>query len=681
MTEGIDQFSIRQLLGSGDHYLIPMYQRNYAWEEGEITQLIQDVLDKVPRNPAQSPVNYYIGTLVVFERDRSGKAVYETIDGQQRLTTLSLLVSYLRNRDIGAPRASYEWLTDVRLDFECRENSRRTFDAIFRGAFETDPEGRLTEKEINAAILNGYRIIDKVLPLKLKETGVEDSHFVEYLLERVQIMRVPVPHDTDLNHYFEVMNSRGEQLEKHEILKSRLLEVLNAIVDEKEKRRCQDCLHRVWDACSNMERYVQMGFEPEQRNRIFGAKDWGRFDVDDFDDLISRLATSGGEDGDESLPQTIDEIINGFHVPSDDSPDEEESERFNTIINFPNFLIHALRVERKDSGGGEIPLDDKRLLESFEQAVLRSSDPVASVKRFAFSLLKCKFLLDQFVIKREFIKGSDGWSLKKMKWSDGGTRSRSGRAYYANTFGEEYNGGETNRRILMLLSAFHVSTPTMVYKHWLNAALMHLFHSDVIDAQRYLNYLESVAKSFVFDRFLKLGNGLDYYEIIFRNGGNCQSMRGDFTDAALNEAMSFGKIENNLLFNFLDYLLWLRESDPKVKAYEFTFRSSVEHYYPQNPKPGFDRLPNEVLNDFGNLCLISHSKNSTLSNFMPAAKKEYYEKSPIDSIKQHLMMKEEPWNANAIQKHGQQMKQVLLESLISDRERESSDIGSNEAQE
>ena len=250
-----------------------------------------------------------------------------------------------------------------------------------------------------------------------------------------------------------------------------------------------------------------------------------------------------------------------------------------------------------------------------------------------------------------------------MKWSDGGAKSRSGRAYYANTFGEEGDGGEVNRRILMLLSAFHVSTPTMVYKHWLNAALMHLFHVKTIDAQAYLGYLESVARSFVFDRFLNAGMAFDYFEIIFRNGGNCQAVRADFTDADLDAALSFGHIENNLVFNYLDYLLWLRESDPKVKAYEFTFRSSVEHYYPQNPKPGFDRLPDTVLNQFGNLCLISHSKNSTLSNFMPAAKKEYYEKNPIDSIKQFLMMREEPWDANAIAEHGRRMKEVLLESL------------------
>lgn len=67
MSEAITQLSIRQLLGGRDDYVIPMYQRNYAWEEGEITQLIQDVIDYLPE-PDKPARNYYIGSLVVYER-------------------------------------------------------------------------------------------------------------------------------------------------------------------------------------------------------------------------------------------------------------------------------------------------------------------------------------------------------------------------------------------------------------------------------------------------------------------------------------------------------------------------------------------------------------------------------------------------------------------------------------
>ncbi|MHB8115494.1 MAG: DUF262 domain-containing protein [Acidithiobacillus ferrivorans] len=664
MNNDIAQLSIKCLLSPGDRYVIPMYQRNYAWEEGEITQLIQDVIDYLPCDQY-----YYIGTLVVFERKEKSSTSYETIDGQQRLTTLSLLASFLKNRGIG----DLSWLTKPVIHFESRENSQSTFAAIFNNTFEYDPSEVLTKEQINTGILNGYRLIDKILPQKLREHRIDGGAFTNYLLEKVQIMRVKVPADTDLNHYFEIMNSRGEQLEKHEVLKARFTKVLNGTSKDSEREEGEYCLHRVWEACANMERYVQMGFSPAERNLLFGERDWGQFRTKQFKDIRSHLVSvrddSKTAGASRSLVDVIKKAGSGISLPD---KTETSPERFNTVINFPNFLLHVLRVFT----GKDVSLDDKRLLATFDEYLLKhdveSEDERKQarvrVRRFIFSLLRCKYLFDQYVIKREFIKESDGWSLKRVKWSDGGSgsRSRSGKANYVNTFGDEVSEGVDNRRILMLLSAFHVSTPTMVYKHWLNAALFWLYKTDEVKPSEYLSYLESTATAFVFDRYLADNEGVDYYDIIYLNHGKCQSKRDDISEEVLEQRLSFGAIENNLVFNWLDYLLWRDETAEQViKAYEFTFRSSVEHYYPQTPLPGHERLPHKVLNSFGNLCLISHSKNSRLSNFMPEAKKEYYHHNTIDSIKQYRMMKSKNWTADEIHKHYEKMKEVILDGLQS----------------
>ncbi|MGL4468584.1 MAG: DUF262 domain-containing protein, partial [Aeromonas hydrophila] len=65
---GVRPFSIRALLEDRARYLVPMYQRNYAWGEGEITQLLQDVLDYQQKSVSggKGQQTYYIGTLVVF---------------------------------------------------------------------------------------------------------------------------------------------------------------------------------------------------------------------------------------------------------------------------------------------------------------------------------------------------------------------------------------------------------------------------------------------------------------------------------------------------------------------------------------------------------------------------------------------------------------------------------------
>ena len=650
------QLSIKQLLNEeGVNYIIPMYQRNFAWDEGEITQLIQDIIDYLP-----SDNNYYIGTLVVYERPDPKTTVYETIDGQQRLTTLSLLASYLKNRK-NSDEGDFTWYKNLRIHFESREHSRRTFAAIFEGKFKDDPSEVLGKNDINTSILNGYRLIRKILPQKLKENQSNWQSFYSYLFEKVQIMRVKVPHDTELNHYFEIMNSRGEQLEKHEVLKSRMLEVLNGIIDVEERKQSKDCLHQVWGACSNMEKYVQMGFTPTQRDAIFGERDWSKLQVRDFAGLITALQASVDTGSTSSSTSTLNEIIEQAQsIMSKKDKNDESPERFNTVINFPNFLLHVLRILRQE----DIPLDDKRLLPIFEDHLLKANDCIERVKDFTFGLLRCKYLFDRCVIKREYIKGTDGWSLKRFKWNEGDERNRSGRGSYVNTFGDD----DMDRKILMLLSAFHVSTPTLVYKHWLNAALYFLYYKPTGTALDYLNHLESVARAFVFDRFLAPNGGKEYFEIIYTNKSKCQALRENFSDDNLLVQLSFGNIQNNLVFNYLDYLLWReneagKTKDSKISAYEFTFRSSVEHYYPQNPMPGHAPLPPETLNLFGNLCLISHSKNSRLSNFMPDAKKEYYQNNIMDSVKQYLMMKSTPWDAKRISEHDNAMKKVLLDSL------------------
>lgn len=127
------------------------------------------------------------------------------------------------------------------------------------------------------------------------------------------------------------------------------------------------------------------------------------------------------------------------------------------------------------------PFDER--LKSFHNL----EDRIEFLKLFGFNLLKGKFLLDQYVIKRELSKEKDGWSLKSLKWYEGNKVS------YVNSFDKE----EENKRALMLLSMFHVSSPTLIYKHWLNASLYFLFdnHED-ITAEKYLNWLENLAQAF-----------------------------------------------------------------------------------------------------------------------------------------------------------------------------------------
>lgn len=236
-----------------------------------------------------------------------------------------------------------------------------------------------------------------------------------------------------------------------------------------------------------------------------------------------------------------------------------------------------------------------------------------------------------------------------------------------------------NRRVLMLLSAFHVSTPTLVYKHWLNGALRYLFdncHPDQpVDAGAYLSYLESQARRFVFQRFLAPGEGASYYQMLYLDNALLPAINVDESwHKVITSKLRFGHIENNFVFNFLDYLLWVRDrnSDKVAGSFEFTFRSSVEHFSPQHPMDGYKPVEQSALHSFGNLCLISHSKNSRLSNFQPQQKQEHFEASlannQTDSLKLlamiRLMKDKGRWLEDEIAVHQQDMLQVLLSNQI-----------------
>jgi hypothetical protein len=225
----------------------------------------------------------------------------------------------------------------------------------------------------------------------------------------------------------------------------------------------------------------------------------------------------------------------------------------------------------------------------------------------------------------------------------------------------------------MLLAAFHVSTPTLVYKHWLNGALHYLFDAlqpgQPVNASNYLRYLEWLAKQFVFKRFLAEGEGQGYYQMIYDQGDGARGLIEPST-SLLAEKLRFGAIENNFVFNYLDYLLWQqgKDRDPVIKEFEFTFRSSVEHFSPQHPMDGFKTLDKPSLHNFGNLCLISHSKNSRLSNLQPNAKQEHFavniDKKKIDSLKLYSMLnlrkRENTWWVDEVAEHDEEMLAVLL---------------------
>ena len=245
------EFTIRDIFTG--NYSIPIYQRAYAWSDKEIETFVDDIYDYYSLGINQ---NYYIGSLVVYKDNNDLENV---IDGQQRLTTLSLLICYLKNE------SSYKDLVqdiNVNLNFESRKRSTDIFKHLKKNYERVIDESN--------EIVDGYRILRK----KLKGEDYDEGYF-RYLIDNVILIKNKLPRNTDLNHYFEIMNNRGEQLEKHEIVKAHLLGQLDESDDIGRK-----VIAEVWNACQRLDKYVQIGFNPIIREKIFG-KTW--------DELFQRI--------------------------------------------------------------------------------------------------------------------------------------------------------------------------------------------------------------------------------------------------------------------------------------------------------------------------------------------------------------------------------------------------------
>ena len=572
---------------------MPIYQRNYAWGEMQIEQLIEDILG--------SSKDYFLGNLIVNQTDNH---VYEVIDGQQRLTTLFLLENYL----------GIKFAHDA-LKFEARDKSNRTLTMLKKGDRE-----ELFEELSSSEILMGYQIIDNYFNTK----EIDKNGLIEKL-QKVFLVRVQVPQDIDLNHYFEIMNTRGEQLELHEIAKSKFLEVLDTKHDKKTAAW-------IWDKCADMDSYIQMNFDPTVRNALF-TNDWTSLkdSMINFDCIKMYVPTD--EDDNTAVP-LIDILKEGKFRHTTVSNDEVEKERFESTISFPNFLLQVNAVIAK-LAEEDSTLDDKHFLNNLSWAWADAE----KAKNFLYHMLKCRVLFDKYILKREYAKSykEEGrWSLLRLeKYSE--QRGANPKPKYVGTFGDD--NSQNNKQIRTLQSCLRITYTSPKTMHWISLVLTNLLADESCNMIKILDdYCTTKIKKSEFEH----SSGFGFERIVF---------------------------------TYLDYLLYkdgysyLNKQliQPMRDDWQFQFRSSIEHFYPQNPVEG-EPWKSDDLHGFGNLALITVSGNSKFSNVSPEGKITTFRKVIYQSLKLKIMselvnLDDKKWTEEKASEHKEEMFKILRASI------------------
>ena len=220
--------SVRQLL-SESRYGLDFYQREYSWEEAQVGELIDDLTGRFfdeydeahERHDVASYRPYFLGPIVTAQRD----GVRYLVDGQQRITTLSLLLIYVRHRLVESQPGDANALNSLifstafgkktfNLDVYERE---KCLQAILDG----EPFDIGTEPESVRNLWNRYQTIIERFPGDLQ--GDTLPYFVDWLQHRVILVDIGAPDQDMALEIFETMNDRGLRLSSTDMLKSFLL--------------------------------------------------------------------------------------------------------------------------------------------------------------------------------------------------------------------------------------------------------------------------------------------------------------------------------------------------------------------------------------------------------------------------------------------------------------------------
>ncbi|VTR91202.1 Uncharacterized protein OS=Acetobacter pasteurianus IFO 3283-07 GN=APA07_18750 PE=4 SV=1: DUF262: DUF1524 [Gemmata massiliana] len=221
-------------------FRVPMFQRPYSWSETEVSQLADDIFS--PTDKADLP--YFLGSIVLAQANNDDQELGEIVlDGQQRLTTLSLLLAVLlervRNADVPDVDEYAAYLFSRRL------RAKRTpkiilqpQDAIIFEHLLTKPSDALLPEikdtqlgQAIATLTERIKYYASSNPLFAHGLPAEVA-MLERLLYEVEIVRISAPSERDAFRLFETLNDRGMALSAADLVKNKILSRCGSDIDE-----------------------------------------------------------------------------------------------------------------------------------------------------------------------------------------------------------------------------------------------------------------------------------------------------------------------------------------------------------------------------------------------------------------------------------------------------------------
>lgn len=534
---------VGKLFSSDFFFKIPDYQRPFSWDEDNFVDLIDDLM------MAQGEQQYFLGTLVLHQKDR--KYHYDVVDGQQRLTTLLILMACLRDliedekfkQQIQGKIVQEQNKVDgipekPRIEVKDRQIFRELI--LKEGGTNTKKRAAdLVEPEVR------YLYAIKIFKDKLdKLTQVDIEKLTQFINQKCVLIYLSTSTFDDAFKLFTIVNDRGKQLRRIDILKAQNISPDSVAIEATRVRISQD-----WESLEN--------------------------------DL--------GE-------STLESILH---------------------------LIRMIYVKEK-------PQED--ILNEFEKRIFKKG-LMSKGENFVDVVKNYGDLYRKIFIDKDYVDQQDVNAIKFKSM--------------IHIMDSEFESSEWKACLLYFAEKFKGD----------------LFYEFLLKIEKI--FLESWVQSTRKDeRFGVYSAILKRIEIA--NNANDALTTIQYDDAKIAKAVSANNFYGSRYAKY--FLLRLEILASEHDVYKEFNAKSIEHVFPQTPKvesewakdPDF-REHKSIVNNIGNLVLLSKGKNSAASNNDFLMKKEKYLKSRVSDYPRSIqIIAEDDWTIKKIKEKNDEIYRIIL---------------------
>jgi uncharacterized protein with ParB-like and HNH nuclease domain len=388
---------------NGRFFEIPKYQRGYAWEVNNIRELFDDVIESIASNS-----NHYIGTIVLSKASGDDEKFY-VVDGQQRITTITLMISalikQLNQQDVAFYQRFY-LNEDGRDRLTPLNRDRQYFIDLIRGE-TVEPQNKSQR-----FLTEGYNEI------QLKINQIPDKLRFLKSVEKLEVMQFIENSEGDAIRIFQTVNDRGKPLSNMEKAKSLLIYFSNRYLNKELDNDINDCFSDIFEIYDDIKHLAEQLNVNLIRNREFTEDNLMRYHFVTYSDqnydpsaeyvlkYLKNHLTILRNNANGQAYEPIREFINSYTASLKrffegckgvltKATEKENYYKLFVILNLSATLYPLIiKLEMLGIIDEKVPSDQTEALTFFDFVELidvriyktRATDPKADVARFVFEI-------------------------------------------------------------------------------------------------------------------------------------------------------------------------------------------------------------------------------------------------------------------------------------------------------